>query len=136
MKPRGGLSLSTRGGFLWLQTQSGRPEPARGLFQQSPFALAETLQKRMHPFESRDTSFSVYSDGRSPLGAYASSLTLPPPYGRLWRPGSDSLLPHSRQGVAVRVGSSLHIVHRGCRPLRARDLLRFATVPRHLDRAV
>ena len=143
MKPRGGLSLSTRWGDFYgyklnLVAQSQLVGFWRkGLaFQQSPFALAETLQKRMHPFESRDTSFSVYSDGRSPLGAYASSLTLPPPYGRLWRPGRDSLLPHSRQGVAVRVGSSLHIVHRGCRPLRARDLLRFATVPRHLDRAV
>lgn len=75
MKPRGGLSLSTRGGFLWLQTQPGRPEPARGLFQQSLFALAESLQKRMHPLESGDTSFSVYSNGINPLGAYALSIT-------------------------------------------------------------
>lgn len=44
-------------------------------FQQSPFALAETLQKRMHPFESRDTSFSVYSNGINPLGAYALFIT-------------------------------------------------------------
>ena len=28
----------------------------------------------MHPFESRDTSFSVYSNGINPLGAYAFPL--------------------------------------------------------------
>lgn len=99
------------------------------------FALAETLQKRMHPLESRDTSFSVYFDGRSPLGAYASPLTLPLPYG-VWYLGRDSLLPHSCHGVAVRVGSPLHIVPRGYKPLLSRDLLRFAAVPRHLDRAL
>lgn len=44
-------------------------------FQQSLFALAETLQKRMHPLESGDTSFSVYSNGINPLGAYALSIT-------------------------------------------------------------
>lgn len=81
MKPRGGLSLSTRWGDFYgyklnlvaLSQFTGFWRKGRA-FQQSLFALAETLQKRMHPLESGDTSFSVYSDGRSPLGAYASSL--------------------------------------------------------------
>lgn len=135
MRPGICLSISTGGRFLWLKTLFGRPEPARELFNSLFFALAESLGKRMHPLESRDTSFSVYFDGRSPLGAYASPLTLPLPYG-VWYLGRDSLLPHSCHGVAVRVGSPLHIVPRGYRPLLSRDLLRFAAVPRHLDRAL
>lgn len=59
MKPRGGLSLSTRVRFLWLQTQSGHPESARGLFNSIFLHLQKPCKKGcipskagIHPFLS------------------------------------------------------------------------------------